>query len=204
MAPFRATVAVGFVVMLGWTRPALAESEAKVRDVSVRRDTKRFVVARDFAVSVPVGQLADEAAPMYGPLVRLGFHVNDSVELGVRAAYQRGFDKEVAGVTGSLSAVPIHATSRWFMFGNRAGPYAGVDVGVNVFRQKRTERTSFFDIGADSTWVRPSANVGVGWVWSRSLPIDVRVQLAALDLASGDGPGRALTVGVVGGYSIFF
>ncbi|MCW5831931.1 MAG: hypothetical protein KIS78_05705 [Labilithrix sp.] len=169
-----------------------------------RQDAKRFVVARDFGLTVPVGPLADEAAPMYGPLVRLGFHLSDSVEVGLRAAYQRGFDKSVAGVEGSLSSVPFNASVRWFVLGDRSGPYAGAEAGANVFRYRAAPRTSFFDVGADSTWVRPCAGVGVGFVWSRAFPLDVRAQLASLDLVSKGGPARALAVGATAGYSFFF
>ncbi|MDF2692611.1 MAG: hypothetical protein K0S65_994 [Labilithrix sp.] len=170
----------------------------------VRHDEKRFVVARDFGLVVPVGPLSDDAAAMYGPLLRLGYHVNDSVELGIRAAYLRGFDKEIAGVTGSLSSVPITASTRWFILGDRSGPYAGAEVGVNIFRQNRSARTSFWDVSADATWVRPSANLGVGFVWSRSLPIDLRGQVASLDLFGKGGPTSTLVVGVTAGWSFFF
>ncbi|MBX3215629.1 MAG: hypothetical protein KF850_26565 [Labilithrix sp.] len=181
--------------------PAADAPEAQRR---ARQDPKRFVVARDFGIAVPVGALAEEAAPMYGPLVRLGFHLSDSVELGLRAGYQRGFDKTVAGAQGSLSSVPINASVRWFVLGDRSGPYAGAEAGVNVFRHRAAPRTSFFDVGADSTWARPSAKVGVGFVWSRALPIDVRAELASLDLVSRGGPAGALALGATAGYSIFF
>ena len=169
-----------------------------------RHAAKRFVVARDYGLPVPVGQLAEEAATMYGPLVRLGFHVTDSFEVGVRAGYQRGFDKTVDGVSGSLSSVPINAGGRWFVLGDRSGPYASTELGVNVFRQKHGPRTSFFDVGADSTWVRPSANIGAGFVWSRAQPVDLRVHLASLDLLAKGGPQNTLAIGIVAGYSIFF
>jgi hypothetical protein len=185
------------------TEPSSRADEPRRRPRQ-RHNAKRFVVARDFGLAVPVGQLAEEAATMYGPLLRLGFHVTDSFEVGIRAGYQRGFDKEVAGAPRSLSCVPIHASARWFVFGDRSGPYAGLEVGVNVFRQKLARQTSFWDVGADATWVRPSTNLGIGYVWSRSAPVDVRIQLAALDLLSKDGPASALAIGVTGGYSIFF
>jgi hypothetical protein len=169
-----------------------------------RKDAKRFVVARDFGVALPVGELAETAAAMYGPLVRLGFHVDDSFEIGIRAGYQRGFDKEVRGVTGSLSSVPFYTSARWFFFGNRELLYAGLELGVNVFRHKHTARTSVFDVSADATWVRPSANIGLGFVWSRATPVDIRAQVSSLDLISKDGPIGAIAVGVTGGYSIFF
>lgn len=187
--------------------PTTAESVPTNPDTTIPRqqkDSKRFVVARDFGLAIPFAHFANEAAPMYGPLVRLGFHPNDRIELGVRFGYQRGLDKEIAGVTGSLSAVPVYASARWFALGDRSGPYAGLELGVNIFRQKSTARTSFWDVDADETWVRPSANIGVGYVWSRSLPIDVRAQVASLDLVRGNGPIDALTFGVTAGYSIFF
>ena len=169
-----------------------------------RHAAKRFVVARDFGLSVPVGQLAEEAATMYGPLVRLGFHVTDSFEVGIRAGYQRGFNKTVDGTASSLSSVPINAGVRWFVLGDRSGPYAGAELGANVFRQKHGPRTSFFDVSADSTWVRPSANFGAGFVWSRSQPVDIRVHLACLDLLAKGGPQNTLAIGIAAGYSIFF
>lgn len=188
------------------TAPAIAPvpANADMAPRPPRHDTKRFVVARDFGVALPVGDLADTAAAMYGPLVRLGFHVTDSFEIGLRAGYQRGFDKEVAGKTGSLSSVPIHASARWFFFGNREHLYSGLEVGANVFRENHSARTSFFDVSADSTWVRPSANVGLGFVWSRATPIDLRAQVGSLDLLSRGGAGGAIAVGVTAGYSIFF
>ena len=169
-----------------------------------RHEDKRFVIARDFGLAIPVGPFADQAAVMYGPLLRLGYHPNDAVEIGIRAGYQRGFDRTVDGVTGSLSSVPIYTSARWFARGHRAGPYVGGEIGANLFRQNRTARTSFWDVSADRTWVRPAADIGVGWVWSRALPIDVRVQLASLDLVSRHGPLDDLTFGVNAGYSSFF
>lgn len=165
------------------------------------RAPKRFVVARDFGVAFPIGAFTNEAAATYGPIIRVAYHLDDRVEIGGRIGYQRGFDKEIGGVTGSLSSIPLYATARWFPLGDRSGPYGGLDVGVNVFRQKDTGRTSFWDVGADSTWVRPSANIGVGWVWSRTLPIDLRVQIASLDLLR---PVSTVMVGAIGGYTIFF
>ena len=100
--------------------------------------------------------------------------------------------------------MPINAGVRWFVLGDRSGPYAGAELGASVFRQKRGPRTSFFDVGADATWVRPSANVSAGFVWSRAQPVDVRVQLASLDLVAKGGPVNALAIGVAAGYSIFF
>ena len=185
------------------TEPTPASADVP-RAPRPRKDDKRFVVARDFAVALPVGELADTAAAMYGPLVRLGFHVNDSFEIGVRAAYQRGFDKEVAGVTGSLSSVPLYATGRWFLFGNREYLYAGVELGANIFREKHTRRTSFFDVSADSTWVRPSAGLALGFVWSRKAPVDLRAHVSSLDLIGKNGPAGTLMVGLTAGYSIFF
>jgi hypothetical protein len=169
-----------------------------------RRDSKPFVVARDFGLAVPVGHFTESAEAMYGPLVRLGFHVNDSFELGVRAGYQRGFEREIAGIKTSLSMGLINASVRWFVLGDRSGPYTGAEVGVNVFRQKLTPRTSIFDIDADATWARPGANVGIGFVWSRSFPLDLRAQVAAVDLLAKGGPANALALGVTAGYSIFF
>lgn len=189
------------------TAPPVNEaSSANAGRTTVRstKDTKRFVVARDFGVAVPVGKLAETAAAMYGPIVRLGFHIDDRFEVAVRAGYQRGFDKEVAGVTGSLSSLPIGAGARWFFFGNRELLYAGLEVGVTVFRHKHTARTSFFDVSADATWVRPSADVALGFVWSRTTPIDLRAQVSSLDLISRGGPTGALAVGVTAGYSIYF
>jgi hypothetical protein len=192
-----------------WNASELADAPPAVDAPAVPRpaslDSKRFVVARDFGFAVPVGDLADRSGAMYGPLVRLGFHVNESLELGLRAGYQRGFDKEVDGNVQSLSAVPINASIRYFILGHRSGPYAGLEAGVNVFRQRVTARTSIWDVGADATWVRPDANLGVGYVVSKTLPIDVRAQVASLDLISGGkGPTNALTVGISAGYSIFF
>jgi hypothetical protein len=188
--------------------PAIAQPEPSGADrpskTQARHDAKRFVVARDFAIVMPVGALSDESAAMYGPLVRLGFHVNDSFEVGVRFGYLRGFDKEVDGVTGSLSSLPITATTRWFPLGDRSGPYAGAELGANVFRQVFSPRTSFWDVSADATWVRPSANVGFGWVWSRALPMDLRAQIASLDLFGKGGPTGSLMVGLTAGWSFFF
>lgn len=166
---------------------------------------KRAVVARDFGIAVPVGAFADRAAPMYGPLVRLGYHVTESFEVGLRAGYQRGLDRDIDGSTQSLSAVPINVSVRYFVLGDRSGPYAGFEAGVNVFRQRERARTSFWDVGADATWVRPCANVGVGWVYSKKFPVDLRVQVASLDLLSaGKGPVSSVAVGGTLGYSIFF
>lgn len=166
---------------------------------------KRAVVARDFGIAVPVGAFADRAAPMYGPLVRLGYHVTESFEVGLRAGYQRGLDREIDGNTQSLSALPINVSVRYFVLGDRSGPYAGFEAGVNVFRQRERARTSIWDVGADATWVRPCANVGVGWVYSKKFPVDLRVQVASLDLLSaGKGPVSSVAVGGTLGYSIFF
>jgi hypothetical protein len=202
----RSAVALAGSTSLSESSPPSGPSEpATPPDVARRSprhsDAKRFVVARDFGIAVPVGELAEQAATMYGPIVRLGWHPNDSVELGLRAGYQRGFEKESGGVTRATSTIPVYLTTRWFPFGDRSGPYGGLDVGVNVFREKTSPRSSFFDVSADATWARPSANAGVGWVWSRAVPIDLRVQLASLDLVA---PAESLTIGVVGGYSIFF
>jgi len=165
---------------------------------------KRWNVARDFAAVVPVGLGSNDAGPMIGPLVRVGFEATPSIEVGVRSGYLYGLDKPLAEdrVT-ALSAIPIVASVRWFVLGKSVGPYLAAEGGASLLRRRyrslgESELLALDFDAQESKWTA-SATAGIGWVVSRKVPIDLRGEVAAVDLVAG----RA-ALGATAGWTIYF
>lgn len=201
------------------TAPALAQDAHDAHDADRPIEpakpivAKRWSVARDFAAALPVGAIAADSGPMVGPLVRIGFQATPNLELGMRSGYLYGLDKEIApGQATALSSIPIVASARWFLaataFGAGVGPYAGVEAGANLLRRRyrTTAESGLLELDFDakeSKWTA-GTTVGVGWVFSRKVPIDLRAQIAAIDLLSGRGATNAIAVGATAGWTIYF
>lgn len=165
---------------------------------------KRWNVARDVAAVVPVGLGSNDAGPMIGPLVRIGFEATPSIEVGVRSGYLYGLDKPISDdrVT-ALSSIPIVVTVRWFVLGKSVGPYLAAEGGASLLRRRyrslgESELLSLDFDAQESKWTA-SATAGIGWVVSRKVPIDLRGEVAAVDLVTG----RA-AVGATAGWTIYF
>lgn len=162
---------------------------------------------------LPVGPIAADSGPMVGPLVRLGFQATANLELGMRSGYLYGLDKEIAaGQVTALSSIPIVASVRWFfaghVFGPGVGPYAGVEAGANLLRRRyrTTAESGLLELDFDAKEEKWTAGTtaGVGWVFSRKVPIDLRAQVAAIDLFSGRGATNAVALGATAGWTIYF
>jgi hypothetical protein len=112
----------------------------------------------------------------------------------------------------ALSSIPIVASARAFVaastFGAGVGPYLGIEAGANVLRRRyRTAAESGLlelDFHAKESKWTASTTLGIGWVISRGVPIDLRAQIAAIDLFSGRGAANAITVGATAGWTIYF
>jgi hypothetical protein len=196
--------------------PALAQDAQepdRPQAVTKGASEKRWSVARDFTAAIPVGAIAADSGPMVGPLVRLGFQATPNLELGMRSGYLYGLDKEIApGQVTALSSIPIVASARWFFaagfFGSGVGPYAGIEAGANLLRRRyrTTAESALLSLDFDareSKWTGGST-ASVGWVISRKVPIDLRAQVAAIDVFSGKGAFDAVAVGASAGWTIYF
>lgn len=206
----QALVAISLTAL---SAPALAQDAQSPQGTGTRDAEKRWSVARDLTANVPVGAIAADSGLMLGPLVRLGFQATPNLELGMRSGYLYGLDKEIApGQVTALSSIPIVASVRWFFaagsFGSGAGPYAGIEAGANLLRRRyrTTAESGLFELDFDakeSKWTGGST-ASLGWVVSRRIPIDLRLQVAALDLFGGKGATNAMAVGASAGWTFYF
>ncbi len=207
--PQLAAIAATIAVLTLPARALAQEAQGGAAVVSSPAAPKRWSVARDLAAVLPVGALAADSGPMLGPLVRLGFQATSRVEVGMRSGYLYGLDKDVgADRMSALSAIPIFACARAFFLAEGVGPYAAVEIGANVLRRRyrSAAESGLFEIdlhAQESRWTA-GADVGAGWVLSRKLPIDLRAQIAALDLLSSRGPTHGIAIGGTAGWTIFF
>jgi hypothetical protein len=208
----RSLQALVAISAMGLPSPAFAQ-DAQAPTRPAGGTEKRWSVARDLTAAIPVGSAAVDSGPMLGPLVRLGFQMTPNFELGMRSGYLYGLDKEIApGHVTALSSIPIVASARWFFaagfFGSGAGPYGGVEGGANLLRRRyrTTGESGLLELDFDakeSKWTA-GATAFAGWVVSRKVPIDLRAQIAAIDLFSGRGAANAIAVGASAGWTIWF
>jgi hypothetical protein len=209
----RSLQALVLISSIGLGSPALAQDAQEKPEPQAASSEKRWSVARDLTAAIPVGAIAADSGPMLGPLVRLGFQLTPNLELGMRSGYLYGLDKEIApGQVTALSSIPIVASVRWFFgagfFGSGAGPYAGVEGGANLLRRRyrTTAESGLLELdfeAREAKWTA-STTAFAGWVISRKLPIDLRAQVAAIDLFSGRGAANAIAVGASAGWTIWF
>lgn len=158
-------------------------------------------IGGDLLLLVPVGDLSDGTGVLLGPVLRGGYRVLPPLEVTGRIGYLFGFNKSVGGGSSSLSDIPIWAGARYFFLDPDAGPYGGAEIGLNVLRASASAGGIDF---SDST-TRFGFNLQAGYVISKELPIDFKLQFSHLNLlGQEDGETAALGIGLSAGYTYQF
>lgn len=167
-------------------------------------------VGLDAFVAFPLGDFADQAGPMLGATLRGGVMVSPGFEVGAGAGYAVGTTKKTISsdfdVQRSVSFVPVWIDGRYYVSRTPEGFYGTLEVGLEMLMGKVsvTDRTGFHFEQSDSE-MRLGVNAGLGYVVSRSLPVDFRARFMVFNVAgrnSGEPIATALSLGV--GYAQVF
>jgi|GEM_PF-702438 len=147
-------------------------------------DDKKIGIGGDLLFVVPLGDLADASGLQIGPVVRGGYRVMPNLELTARIGYLIGLKKErtinfgvgSATVSTGFNLIPIWAGARYFFMEPQAGVYGSAELGLNILAP------TVSDGNAGDSITRIGANLGVGYVISKELPIDIRAQFLMYNL----------------------
>jgi len=139
---------------------------------------KKASLGADLGYLVPVGAFAKFAGPSIGPLVRGGYRVTPRLELTLRTGFLLGLSagsglRTPFGFEGAArtSTVPVWAGARLFVMDPNEGLYVSAESGLNIMLPESKEMR-----------LRWGANGGVGFVFDKSIPVDLRAQVAVMNL----------------------
>jgi hypothetical protein len=170
---------------------------------------KKITVGGDLLFVLPFSTLSTVSGPQIGPLLRGGYSVMPQLEVTARIGYLFAFGTSrnlPGGLTASLSVtdIPVWLGARYFVMEAPAGPYGAAEIGMNFLTASASGTNG--TTGSSSTGdTRAGFNLGVGYVISKDLPIDVRLQYSYLNLiGAGSGEGALWGFGLSAGYSFFF
>lgn len=172
-------------------------------------DDKKFGLGVELQFMLPIGRFADSTGPLIGPLVRFGYRVIPALELTARTGYLFGIGKTPPGASGdasiSFSDIPIWLGARYFFMEPNVGLYGSAELAVNLL----TAHVSGGGLSASEGQTREGFNLGVGYVISKELPIDIRAQFSMLNLLGKDSTlgvsePTLLAIGISGGYTFYF
>lgn len=159
-------------------------------------------IGGDLLVLIPVGDLSDASSVLIGPVLRGGYRVLPPLEVTGRIGYLFGLSKDQgSGVSTSISNLPVWAGARYFFLDPDAGPYGGAEIGLNFLRAS----VSGGPIDQSDTSTRFGFNLQAGYVISKELPIDLKLQFSHLNLLGQEnGETAALGIGLSAGYTYQF
>lgn len=170
-------------------------------------DVKKIGVGVDLQYIQPLGDLADASGPQIGALVRFGYRVVPNFEVTARVGYLYGLSKDqgssplLGDLKTSVSMIPIWIGGRYFFMDPSAGLYAGAEIGINMLSSK-------VDAGGQSqstSSTREGFDVGVGYVISKDMPIDIRVMYLMYNLLGKESGEKSFGgIGVSVGYTASF
>jgi hypothetical protein len=212
----RWVAALATVVLGLWARDALAEGavKAKAKTPSAATDDggdapepRKIGIGVDLLYLSPLGSLADITGAQLGATARLGYRVIPALEITLRGGYLLGTAASPSGGAGAakVSTVPLWLGARYFFLDAPAGPYAGAELALNIMRAEINPNPSGATDPYINHLIREGLNLNLGCVISRDVPIDVRAQLAVLNLL-GKNSGEDTLLGAVFsvGYTALF
>lgn len=171
----------------GAAPPAPAGGAAAPAADSGGGDEKKIGLGGDLLFVVPLGDLADASGLQIGPVLRGGYRVTPNLEITARLGYLVGLKKDRSVATGvpgvgavtvssGFNLIPIWAGARYFFMDPNAGVYGSAEVGLNILSPTVSQGT------AGDSLTRLGANLGVGYVISKDLPIDIRANFLIYNL----------------------
>lgn len=174
-------------------------------------DEKKIGIGADLQFVLPLGDFGDASGPLIGPVLRAGYRVMPPLELNLKAGFLFGLTKErsigpVTADTG-VNIIPISIGARYFIMEPQAGLYGGLDIALNLISPKASVNGT--DVSGLESSTRLGTNIGVGYVISKELPIDIRAQFMIFNLllkedAAGVSESTQFGLGLSGGYTFQF
>jgi hypothetical protein len=191
---------------------AVSDDEERVHaEAAPSGGDKKFTVGADLLFVLPVADMSNVTGPQIGPLLRVGYRVMPPLEVTARVGYLFAFGKSqnptplTTGST-SLTDIPVWLGARYYLGDAPAGLYAAAEIGVNFLTARATINPGNVQLSSGDT--RGGFNLGVGYVISKDLPIDVRLQYSYFNLVGANtgpnGDGTLMGIGLSVGYSFFF
>ncbi len=169
-------------------------------------DDKKIVVGGDLQFVLPLNSdFSNATGPLIGVLVHGGYRVIPALEITGRIGYLYGLSKSQGQIAGqdystSISDIPIFVGARYYFMEPPAGLYGAAEIGANLLSVKASVAGQSASNGA----TREGINLGVGYVISPDLPIDIRAQFMYLNLLGTDsGEKGEYGLGISAGYSFF-
>jgi hypothetical protein len=190
-------------------RPATASDEESASVGPSTQGDKKITVGADLLFVLPFGSLSNVSGPQIGPLLRVGYRIIPPLELTGRIGYLFAFGKtqNINGnnVSTSVADIPVWLGARYFVIEAPAGPYAAAEIGMNFLTAQASATITGQSQSQSTGDTRAGFNLGVGYVLSKDLPIDVRLQYSYLNLiGAGTNEGALWGIGLSAGYSFFF
>lgn len=170
---------------------------------------KKITVGADLLFVLPVGNLSDVTGPQIGPLLRVGYRVMPQLEATARIGYLFAFGKSVDlgggnKASASVTDIPVWIGARYFFMEAPAGPYAAAEIGMNFLNASASGTVNGQSASTSNGDTRAGFNLAAGYVYSKELPIDVRLQFSYLNLIGAGNEGGLMGIGLSAGYSLFF
>lgn len=183
----------------------LTVASAASADPAPAAAEKKINLGADLHFGLPIGNLANGTGPQIGAVLRGGYMVMPELEVTLRTGYVFGLSKDVGfGVDASISYIPIMVGGRYFVMSPGAGLYGGLELGPNILMLKAGGGTATYGPvtvavpSSSTTDVKFGGQLGIGYVISKELPLDIKAQFQMLDI--GDA-GNSMTVGLNVGYT---
>ena len=177
-------------------------------DATTNETGKRIGVGIEAMFVAPVSDFRDLTGPIAGPVLRFGYRVLPILEIAIRGGYLFGTRKTVDGVLTKVDILPLWVGTRLFMWKPFVGPYVSLEGGMNSLlptvdpapttasAEKRSELRRRF-----------GGNMGLGYLVSEGLPIDLHAQVMLLNLigqSSDLGETMNVAVSLGAGYTLQF
>lgn len=183
--------------------------EASAEASTASGGDKRITVGADLLFVLPVGDLSDATGPQIGPVIRGGYQLMPQLEITARIGYLFAFGKSRDVGSGnsastSITDIPVWLGARYFLNGAPAGPYGAAELGLNFLNASASGTINGASVSQSNGDTRGGFNLGVGYVLSKDLPIDVRLQYSYYNLVGTNGEGALMGIGLSAGYSFFF
>jgi hypothetical protein len=172
---------------------------------------KKITIGADLLFVLPVGDMSNYTGPQIGPLIRGGYRIMPPLELTARIGYLFAFGKSqnptpTSTASTSLTNIPVWLGARYFLGDAPAGLYGAAEIGMNFLTSHATVNPGNVQLTSGDT--RAGFNLGVGYVISKDLPIDVRLQYSYFNLIGAktgpQGDGNLMGIGLSAGYSFIF
>jgi hypothetical protein len=176
-------------------------------DATTNEDDKKIGIGVEAQFLLPLGDFGKATGPQLGPIIRIGYRVTPPLELTFRTGYLFGIGKTPDGtppgadVSTSVSNIPLWLGARYFFMEPYAGLYGSAELAINLM----TAHSTVLGQSASTGITREGFNLGVGYVISKDLPIDIRAQFSMLNLLGKEtGETTFLAIGLSAGYTFQF